>query len=341
VKLHEIAERLGGRLEGDGEVEIRGLCPLEGAGPADLVLAADAAHFEQLQRSQAGAVLLAEGLPPAGRPAIRTANPQLALARLLRLFHPERDFIAGIHPSAVVARGAAIGAGACIGPHCVVEAGAVIGAGSVLVAQVYVAPGVRIGSGCLLYPQVSLYQGVEIGDRVILHAGAVLGADGFGYAREGRRQVKIPQVGRVVLEDDVEVGANTCIDRATLEETRIGRGTKIDNLVQIGHNVRVGEDSVIVSQAGVSGSACIGSRVVLAGQVGIVDHVRVGDDAIVGAQAGVPREVPAGGVVLGSPAIPHLEYKRQLVAVAHLPELRKSLQALERRLQALEAKLRG
>jgi UDP-3-O-[3-hydroxymyristoyl] glucosamine N-acyltransferase len=341
VTLREIAEILGGRLDGDGAVEIRGVRPLESAEGVDLALVADAAHFDRLRESKAGALLLAETLPPADRPAVRTTNPHLSLALALLIFHPPRRFPPGVHPSAVLAPGVEIGVGATIGPHCVVEAGAVVGPGSVLVAQVYVGPGVRIGAQCLLYPQVSLYEGAVVGDRVILHAGAVVAADGFGYAREGERYVKIPQIGRVLLEDDVEVGANTCIDRATLEETRIGRGTKIDNLVQIGHNVRVGEDTVIVSQVGVSGSSRIGSRVTLAGQAGIVDHVAVGDGAIVGAQAGVPKDVAPGSVVLGSPAIPHLEYKRQLVAIARLPELKKSLQALEARLQALEATLRS
>ncbi|HWU37042.1 MAG TPA: UDP-3-O-(3-hydroxymyristoyl)glucosamine N-acyltransferase, partial [Candidatus Acidoferrum sp.] len=191
-----------------------------------------------------------------------------------------------------------------------------------------------------IFSQVVLRDGVLLGDRVIVHSGAVIGADGFGFARDGQRSVKIPQIGRVVIEDDVEIGANVAIDRATLGETRIGRGTKIDNLVQIGHNVRVGEDTVIVGQVGISGSVRIGSRVTLAGQVGVVDHIEIGDDVIVGAQAGVTKDIPASSVMLGSPAVPHGEFKRQLAAVARLPELRRRLREVEERLAALEARLR-
>ncbi len=335
-----MAERLECRLEGDGTLEILALRPPEEAGPSDLTFVADAGHFAALAGSAAGALLLGEKLPAADRPALRARNPQLCFARALALFHPLPAMPPGIHPTAVVAPDAVIEGGASVGPLCVVEGGCRIGAGSVLVAQVYVGAGVRIGRDCRIYPQVVLQEGVLVGDRVILHGGAVIGADGFGYAREGARYVKIPQVGRVVLEDDVEVGANTTIDRATLQATRIGRGTKIDNLVQIGHNVSVGEDTVIVSQVGISGSSRIGSRVTLAGQAGIVDHVRVGDEAIVGAQAGVPKDVPPGAVVLGAPAIPHLEFKRQLVAIARLPELRKAVQALEARVQELESRLK-
>jgi UDP-3-O-[3-hydroxymyristoyl] glucosamine N-acyltransferase len=206
-------------------------------------------------------------------------------------------------------------------------------------AHVTVGAGVRIGMGCRIFPQVVLRDGVLLGDRVIVHSGTVIGADGFGFARQDQRYVKIPQIGRVVIEDDVEIGANVAIDRATLGETRIGRGTKIDNLVQIGHNVRVGADTVIVGQVGISGSARIGSRVTLAGQVGVVDHVEIGDDTVVGAQAGVTKDIPPGSIMLGSPAVVHGEFKRQVAAIARVPEMRKILRALEQRLGALEARL--
>ncbi|MBI2563793.1 MAG: UDP-3-O-(3-hydroxymyristoyl)glucosamine N-acyltransferase [candidate division NC10 bacterium] len=245
----------------------------------------------------------------------------------------------GIHPTAVVAADARVAPSASVGPLTVVGSGAEVGTDTILEAQVAVGAGVRIGRGCRIFPQVTLRDGVVLGDRVTVHSGAVIGADGFGYARDGHRYVKIPQIGRVVIEDEVEIGANVTIDRATLGETRIGRGTKIDNLVQIGHNVRVGADTVIVAQVGISGSTRIGSRVTLAGQVGVVDHVDIGDDVIVGAQAGVTKDIPAGSVVLGSPAIPHGEFKRQLAVAARLPEMRKILRALEERLAALEARL--
>ncbi|HEX7513768.1 MAG TPA: UDP-3-O-(3-hydroxymyristoyl)glucosamine N-acyltransferase, partial [Candidatus Methylomirabilis sp.] len=211
--------------------------------------------------------------------------------------------------------------------------------GTVLEAQVFVGRNSRVGRGCRIFSLVSLRDGTRLGDRVTVHSGAVVGADGFGFARDGARYVKIPQVGRVVIEDDVEIGANTTIDRATLGETRIGRGTKLDNLVHIGHNVRIGGDTVIAGQVGISGSTRIGSRVTFAGQAGVVDHVSIGDDVIVGAQAGVSKDIPAGSIVLGSPAIPHLEFKRQVATVARLSELVKALRGLESRLKALEERV--
>lgn len=337
MRLGELAERLGCRLEGDGEREVLGVGALEDAGPADLTFVTDARHLPRLHASRAGAVILPDPLS-ADRPALRTANPYLALARALAVFHAPEPSPAGIHPAAVVSPDARVDPTAWVGPLCVVAAGSAIGARTVLDAQVFVGADARIGCDCRVFPQVTLREGTRLGDRVIVHSGAVIGADGFGYARDGARCVKIPQVGRVVVEDDVEIGANAAIDRATLGVTRIGRGTKIDNLVQIAHNVQVGEDTVIAGQVGISGSSQVGSRVTIAGQVGVVDHVRIGDDAIVGAQAGVTKEIPSGAIVLGSPAVPHLEFKRQLAATARLPQLGKALRTLEERVRALEGR---
>ena len=339
MRLGELAEKLGCRLEGDGGLEINAVRGLEDAGPRDVSFIAQERFLSRLQASTAGAVILAEGWPVVDRPALRTPNPVLAFARALTLLHPPLPPIPGIHPTAVLAPDVRVAPDASVGPLTVLGQGAEVGAGTLLAAQVTVGVGVRIGADCRIFPQVVLRDGVILGDRVIVHSGTVIGADGFGFARDGRHYVKIPQIGRVVIEDDVEIGANAAIDRATLGETRIGRGTKIDNLVQIGHNVRVGEDTVIVGQVGISGSSRIGSRVTLAGQVGVVDHVAIGDDAIVGAQAGVTKDIPPGSVVLGSPAIAHGEFKRQMAAVARLPETRKRLRTLEERLAALEARL--
>lgn len=339
MRLDELAERLGCRLEGSGELEVGGLRGLEDAGPQDLSFVAAERYLPRLKASAAGAVILAEGWPAVDRPALRTANPVLAFARALTLFHPPGAPAPGIHPTAVVAPDARVAPDASVGALSVLGPGAAVGPGTILEAHVTVGAGVRIGRGCRIGAQVVLRDGVEVGDRVTIHSGAVIGADGFGFARDGRRYVKIPQVGRVVIEDDVEIGANAAIDRATLGETRIGRGTKIDNLVQIGHNVRVGADTVIVAQVGISGSCRVGSRVTLAGQVGVVDHVEIGDEVIVGAQSGVTKDIPPGSVVLGSPAVPHGEFKRRVAATARLPELRKLLRALEERLAALEARL--
>lgn len=341
MRLEELAQRLGCRLEGDGDREVNAVRDLDEAGPKDLSFVAREAYVSRLQNSAAGAVILGEGWPPVDRPALRTPNPHLALARALSIFHPEPVPVPGIHPSAVTAADARVASDACVGPLCVLGPGTEVGPGTVLEAQVAVGARVRIGAWCRIHPHVTLRDDVVLGDRVIIHSGAVVGADGFGYARDGHRYAKIPQVGRVVIEDDVEIGANVCIDRATLQETRIGRGTKIDNLVQIGHNVHIGADSAIVAQTGISGSVRIGSRVTLAGQVGVVDHVEIGDDVIVGAQAGVTKDVPPRSTVLGAPAVPHTEFKRQIAAMARLPELRKALRALEERLAALEARLAG
>ncbi len=341
MRLDELAERLGCRLEGDGAMEIAGVHGLDEAGPHDLTFVAQERHLPRLGDSAAGAVILAEGWPRVARPALRTANPYLAFARALSVFHPLPPAMPGIHPSAVVAVDARVARGASVGPLTVLGPGVEVGDTTILEAHVTVGAGVRIGEGCRIFPQVILREGVVLGNRVTVHSGTVVGADGFGYARDGHRYVKIPQVGRVVIEDDVEIGANVTIDRATLGETRIGRGTKIDNLVQVGHNVRIGEDTVIVAQVGISGSSRIGSRVTLAGQVGVVDHVEIGDDAIVGAQAGVTKDIPAGSVVLGSPAVPHAEFKRQVAATARLAEMRRVLHTLEERLMALETRLAG
>jgi UDP-3-O-[3-hydroxymyristoyl] glucosamine N-acyltransferase len=339
VRLRELAERLGCRLEGDDGLEISAVRSLEEAGPRDLSFVAQERYLPRLQASAAGAVILAEGWPPIDRPALRTPAPVLALAHALALLHPLPNPAPGVHPTAVVAPGARVAPDASVGPLSVLGSDAQVGAGTMVDAHVTVGAGVRIGAGCRIFSQVVLREGVLLGDRVIVHSGTVIGADGFGFARDGHRYVKIPQIGRVVIEDDVEIGANVAIDRATLGETRIGRGTKIDNLVQIAHNVRVGADTVIVGQVGISGSSRIGSRVTLAGQVGVVGHVEIGDDAIVGAQAGVTKDIPPGAVVLGSPAIAHGKFKRQVAAVARLPEMRRLLRTVEERLAVLEARL--
>jgi UDP-3-O-[3-hydroxymyristoyl] glucosamine N-acyltransferase len=338
MRLDELAERLGCRLEGDGGIDIRGVRGLEDAGPQDLTFVVKERYLSRLQASAAAAAIVGEGWAGVDRPALRTPNPPLAFARALSLFHSLPVPSPGIHANAVVAPDARVAANACVGPLCVLGPGVEVGEGTILEAQVFVGAGVRIGQGCRIYPQVTLREGTVLGDRVIIHSGTVIGADGFGYARDGHHYVKIPQVGRVIIDDDVEIGANVAIDRATLGETRIGRGTKIDNLVQIAHNVRVGEDTVVVAQVGIAGSSRIGSRVTLAGQAGVVDHVEIGDDVIVGAQAGVTKDIPSRSLVVGSPAIPHLEAKRQVAAVTRLPLLRKALQALEERVAALESR---
>jgi UDP-3-O-[3-hydroxymyristoyl] glucosamine N-acyltransferase len=336
--LGELARLAGGDLEGDPGLEIRGFASLESAGPRDLSFVAAARHLAAARRSAAAALIAPPGLDVGGRPVIRVSQPYAAVAAVLPVFFPEPPVAPGVHPTAVIAAGARVAPEASVGAFAVVAEGAVVAGGAVVHPHVFVGPGCQVGEASVLHPHVVLRAGVVLGRRVVIHPGSVLGADGFGYVFDGEAHRKIPQVGRVVVEDDVEIGANVAIDRATLGETVIGRGTKIDNLVQIGHNVVVGADSVIVAQAGVAGSARLGRRVVLAGQVGIADHVRVGDGAQIGSQAGVHRDVPPGGQQIGTPAMPADPGRRALVALTRLPELLRSVRALDRRVAALESR---
>jgi len=337
MRLRELAEKLGCRLVGDGEIDVRGFAPFDEAEDGDVTFVAHPRYLVKLEATRASAVILKEGVPSSSKPTLLASDPYLTFVRALRLFYPPERPTPGVHPSTILGPGVRVAEGVSIGPFSYIEEGVVIGPRSAVGPQVYIGRGSSMGADCHIYPQVMIREGVEIGDRVILHSGAVIGSDGFGYLRDQKGvRVKIPQVGRVILEDDVEIGANVTIDRATLGTTRLKRGTKIDNLVQIAHNVTVGEDTVIAAQTGISGSTKIGDRVTLAGQVGIVDHVTIGDDVTVGAQAGVTKDIPSGMVFLGSPAVPHQEFKRGIAAVNRIPQLLKSLRIIEARLTALE-----
>lgn len=337
--LGELARLVGGELEGDPATPIRGLASLEAAMPGDLSFVAAEKHRTAAEQSRASAFLAAPGVDLPGRPIVRVVHPLLAVARLLPLFHPEPAPAPGVHPSAVVAEAARVAPDATVMAYAVVGAGSVVESRAVLHPHVVVGERCRLGEGSVLHAHVVLRADVDIGRRVVIHAGSVLGADGFGYVFDGTRHQKIPQVGRVVVEDDVEIGANVTIDRATLGATVIGRGTKIDNLVQIGHNTVVGADTIIVAQTGISGSCRIGSRVVLGGQVGVADHVTIGDGAQVGARSGVHRDVAAGAAVLGAPAIPAPEARRAMAALPRLPDVLRAVRALERRVAELARRL--
>lgn len=337
LTLSDLAALLDCRLDGDGGVEITGLAGLETAGPGQLTFFGNPKLKPLLDETRASAVIMPEDAPGVDRPMLRSSHPYLAFARALAIFHPRPRPQPGISPQAVVAESATIGPDVSIGPFCVVEAGATIGARTIIHPQVYVGTGAVVGEDCELFPHVSLREQVTLGSRVIVHNGAVIGSDGFGYAKgPDRRYFKIPQVGTVVIEDDVEIGANTAIDRASVGVTRIGAGSKIDNLVQIAHSCTIGRDVVLSSQVGLAGSTILEDRVTLAGQVGVAGHLTIGHDTVLTAQSGVPNSVPAKSLYSGYPAIPNRDWLKASVLFAKLPELRKQLQTLERRLAALE-----
>ena len=339
--LGELAEALKAQLDGDPGQVVTGVAPLETAGPEQISFLTDPRYREAARASRAGAFLVPAEVAGLPGPTLRCAAPQQSLIDLVLLFHPVPVSPPGVDRSAVIAHDASVDPTAAVGPLTVVESRAVIGPGARLHALVHVGPGVEVGEGSVVYPHVSLREGVRLGRRVVIHAGAVLGADGFGFAFDGRAHRKIPQVGGVLVEDDVEIGANTTIDRATFGDTIVRRGTKIDNLVQIGHNVEIGEHSLLIAQVGVSGSSRLGRGVILAGQVGVADHVTLGDGVMAAAQTGIPSNVEAGVKVLGTPARPVGLARRIMVAEARLPELLQRVRALEQRLETLAARLDG
>lgn len=343
--VEELASLAGGRVvEGDASARIRRVSSIEGAREGDLIFVEDARLLEDAMRSRASCVVVPEGTEvPKGRCAIEAARPKLAFALMAERLHPRVVARAtSVHETAVVARSAELGEGCHIGPHVTVGEGARVGARSQILAGAFVGENVTIGRESILHPRVVLYDGVTVGDRVVLHAGVVVGADGFGYVRDDAGEYrKFPQVGTVVIEDDVEVGASTCIDRAALGETRIGRGTKIDNLVQVGHNVTVGERVVIAAQTGISGSTVIESDAVIGGQVGMGDHARVERGAIIGSKAGIlpGKVVRAGAVMWGVPVRPLEEYKRLNALWGRLPRMRDEIEELKRQVRELLARI--
>lgn len=339
--LGELAQALGAVLEGDSRRVIRGVASLEAAGPEQISFVTSRKYLSLAAASRAGALLVPADVKELRGHLLRTPSPQIALIALLKLFHPVPPLSPGIHPSAIVAQDSRIHPEAFVGAFAVIQPRAVVGARARIFPLVYVGEDVEIGEESTLYPQVVVREGVRIGRRVIVHAGAVLGADGFGFAFDGSAHQKVPQVGSVVVEDDVEIGANTTIDRATLGDTIVRRGTKIDNLVQIGHNVEIGEHSILAGQAGVSGSCRLGRGVVLGGQAGVADHVTLGDGAMLAAQAGVTRDVAPGEKLFGTWGRPVTQARRIWLAEAELPDLVRRLRAIERRLAELEARLGG
>jgi UDP-3-O-[3-hydroxymyristoyl] glucosamine N-acyltransferase len=339
IALAELARKIGGTLEGDGTLVIRGVAGVREAREGDLSFVANPRYAPDVAQTRASAVIVDRKWDkPCSAALIRCAHADRAFAEAAMIFAPKAPPCEpGVHPSAVIAPDARLGEGVSVGPLCVVEAGAVIGDRTVLRACVYVGFQSRVGSDGLLHPNVSIRENCAIGDRVILHNGVVVGSDGFGYTVEedGSRR-KIPQIGTVEIGDDVEIGANTTVDRARFGCTRIGNGVKIDNLVQIGHNVQVGDYTVVVAQTGIAGSTEIGRNVILAGQSGIAGHLVIGDGAVIGGQSGVGKDVPPGETWRGSPARPIREMMKADAALLRLPQMKRALADLEARVRKLE-----
>ena len=332
MNLAALAARFGLGIHGDvgSDFEINGVRALGDAQAGDLSFLSNPKYRDQALVTKASAILVKE--PIEGCPAVQLIckNPYVTLARVLQHLYPEPERPQGKHPSAFVDEAALVSEDASVGPNCTVEAGAVIGAGAKLVANVFVGSGCRIGADCLLQPGVVIYAGCTVGDRVRIHSNTVIGSDGFGYAQDGPEHVKVPQIGSVIIEDDVEIGSNTSIDRGALGDTVIGAGTKIDNQVQIAHGVKVGKGAVLVSQTGISGSSTIGDHTVLAGKVGVVGHIAIGDRILIMGDSVVTKSLDKPGRYAGNPAVPHMQYQRQLARMRNLPDLAARVKALEK-----------
>jgi UDP-3-O-[3-hydroxymyristoyl] glucosamine N-acyltransferase len=337
LKLKDIAERLECRLEGDGEIEITALARLQDAEPGQLTFFANAKYAAALRATKASAVILGEKAEAAPCAMLRASNPYFAFARAMELFAPKLTAPAGVHARADVAAGAVIHPSASIAAFVSVGEGAVIGARTIVFPHVTIGPGAVIGDDCVIHARVSIRERVVLGHRVVVQDGAVLGSDGFGFATQADgTHHKIPQIGGVVIEDDVEIGANTAIDRPSLGETRIGAGSKIDNLVQVAHGVAIGRDVLLAAQVGIAGSTTLEDRVTLAGQVGVAGHLTVGKGVIATAQTGIPNSVDAGSFISGYPAIDNRDWLKSSAVFRRLPELKKAVADLQKRLEELE-----
>ena len=337
----QIAEHLHGEVLGDGSVQLTGFAPADRAQAGDLTFAENETYAAAAEQSLATAILVAGAFTSTKKVLIRVPNARVAMARVLPLFFPPESHPPGTHPSAVIAASAMIDPTAHIGPHCVVGARVRLGTRSVLLGGNHLGHDCRIGDDVCLFPNVIVYAGSEIGHRVIIHAGTVIGSDGYSYVLDEGRHRKVLQLGNVRIGDDVEIGANTAIDRSMLGSTVIGEGTKIDNLVHIAHNVALGRHCIITGQVGFAGSTRVGDYCVVAAQSGIADHLKIGHQVTIGAKSGVMRDIPDGAKVLGIPAVPDQQAKRQIIAAQHLPELLRRMRELEKQVEQLQAQVNG
>jgi len=337
----QIAEQLRGTVLGDGSIEITGFTSADQARPGDLTFAEKETYFAAAEQSQASAILVAGEFTSATKVLIRVPNARAAVAKLLPVFFPPDQHSPGIHPSATIAASAEIDPTAHIGPNCVIGARVKIGASSALLGGNQIGRDCQLGEDVCLNPNVVIYAKCQIGNRVIIHAGTVIGSDGYGYVFDEGRHRKVLQVGNVIIQDDVEIGANTAIDRGALGATSIGAGTKIDNLVHIAHNVVIGRNCLVMGQVGFAGSTKLGDYCVIASQSGIAGHLKLGHQAMVGAKSGVMRDIPDKGIVLGIPAAPDKQAKRQMIALQQLPELIRRTRELEKQVAELQARTKA
>jgi UDP-3-O-[3-hydroxymyristoyl] glucosamine N-acyltransferase len=338
VKLTELASLLNGEIIGPpqaNEIEITGVSGIDEAGKGDITFLSSKKYLRNLAACRASCVIVRDPISDLGMVQLRVSNPHLAFAKLLEYFYVKPIKPIGISKEAIVSTGAKIGKNISVFPFSYISDGVTVGDDAVIYPYVFIGANTVLGEGCILHPHVTIREGVKIGNRVIIHSGSVIGSDGFGYISDGGRYHKIPQVGGVIIEDDVEIGSNVSIDRATTGNTIIGKGTKIDNLCQIAHNVRIGSNSVIVAQVGIAGSTEIGDSVTLAGQVGIVDHVKIESGTVIGAQSGVTASLTKGAYA-GSPALPHRDWLKAQAVIAKLPELHKKIRELEEKIRKLE-----
>ena len=328
----EIAKLLAGEVLGDANATLTGFAMIDKAKAGDLTFAETPEYFAAAEASAATAIIASKDFSSDKKTVIRVANPRLAFAKALAVFFPEPKFAAGIHPSAVVAASAQVDPTAHIGPHCTIGERVKIGANCVLQSGNSVGDDSVLGDETNLFPNATIYSRTQIGKRVRIHAGAVIGSDGFGYVFDASFHRKVPQIGNVIIGDDVEIGANTTVDRAALGSTSIGKGTKIDNLVQVGHNVEIGEHCIFCAQVGISGSTKIGSYTVMAGQAGLAGHLKIGNKVTIGSKSGVMHNIPDGEQWLGIPAQPDKQAKRVMIAMQRLPDLFKKIAAWEKKL---------
>jgi len=340
MKLSEIARKLSCRMEAERDVEITGIAGIEEAGPGDLTFVSNRKYIQHIRHTRASAIILGPDVPAVAVPSLRTPNPYLAFAHALELFHTPVEPERGIHSTAVIAPDAMLGPDASVGPFTVIGSGCRLGARATLYPHVILYPGVTIGDDAVLHAGVIVRELCEIGHRVIIQNGSIIGCDGFGFAPVGDgTYYKIRQTGRVIIEDDVEIGANTTIDRAAVGDTRIRRGAKLDNLVQIGHGSQVGENTVLAAQVGLAGSTRLGRNVQAGGQAGFAGHQEVGDGAIITAQSGVHADIAAGAVLSGSPGFDNALWRRTVIALPKLPEMQRRIRALENELERLRGVL--